>query len=235
MAEPSSSSSPKHSRMGAAFAVLGLAASLLSPIRPLEAQGAIGAALEGRVLGRDSTPVEQAIVHVTNTSTGERWQTTTDRSWPILHRVSLGRRALPDRDLGDRLRAGASRFHLPRTRPAADRAVHLDAGGGQARRDHRHHGRPRCRRRAHRSRPDHLRQHHCSACGGPPRLYRAGPPLAPGDQEPERRVCPSPVSTTGTTAFRSTEPTTSIRSAAPAPATERRDGPSGSPRSLRRR
>ena len=91
MAEPSSSSSPKHSRMGAAFAVLGLAASLLSPIRPLEAQGAIGAALEGRVLGRDSTPVEQAIVHVTNTSTGERWQTiTTARGRYFIEYLSVG-------------------------------------------------------------------------------------------------------------------------------------------------
>src|SRR6266550_69411 len=77
MAEPSSSRSRKHSRKGTAFAVLGLAASLLSPITPLAAQGVTGAAIEGRVAGGDSTLVEQAIVHVTNTSNGERWQTTT--------------------------------------------------------------------------------------------------------------------------------------------------------------
>ncbi len=44
---------------------------------PLAAQGVTGAAVEGRVLGVDSTPVEQAIVQVLNTSTGERSQATT--------------------------------------------------------------------------------------------------------------------------------------------------------------
>ena len=91
MAEPSSSSSPKHSRMRAALAVLGLAASLLCATPPLAAQGATGAAIEGRVLDRDSTPVEQAIVHVTNTSTGERWQTTTSaRGRYFIEYLSVG-------------------------------------------------------------------------------------------------------------------------------------------------
>ena len=46
-------------------------------IAPLSAQGATGAAVEGRVFARDSTPIEQAMVRVLNTSNGERWQTTT--------------------------------------------------------------------------------------------------------------------------------------------------------------
>ena len=77
MAEPSSSRSPLLSRKGTAFAVLGLAASLFSAMPPLAAQGVTGAAIEGRVVDRDSTPLEQAIVHVINTSNGERWQTAT--------------------------------------------------------------------------------------------------------------------------------------------------------------
>ena len=45
---------------------------------PLAAQDVTGAAISGRVLAADSTPLEQAIVHVINPSDGERWQTTTN-------------------------------------------------------------------------------------------------------------------------------------------------------------
>jgi Carboxypeptidase regulatory-like domain/TonB dependent receptor len=40
------------------------------------AQDITDAAIEGRIVSVDSTPVEHAIVHVVNTSNGERWQTT---------------------------------------------------------------------------------------------------------------------------------------------------------------
>ncbi|MGH7513419.1 MAG: TonB-dependent receptor [Gemmatimonadales bacterium] len=53
-------------------------AALLVAGTRLHAQGVTGAAVEGQVLARDSTPVAQAIVQVTNGSTGERWRTTTD-------------------------------------------------------------------------------------------------------------------------------------------------------------
>jgi hypothetical protein len=64
--------------MGAtALAVLGLGAGPFWAAAPLAAQGVTGGAVEGRVLSLDRTPVEQAIVHVANTSNGERWQTIT--------------------------------------------------------------------------------------------------------------------------------------------------------------
>ena len=43
----------------------------------LAAQGVTTAALSGTVTGSDSTRLEDAVVTVTNTSTGERWQTAT--------------------------------------------------------------------------------------------------------------------------------------------------------------
>ena len=43
----------------------------------LAAQGVTTAALSGIVTGSDSTRLEDAVVTVTNTATGERWQTTT--------------------------------------------------------------------------------------------------------------------------------------------------------------
>ena len=43
----------------------------------LAAQGVTTAALVGTVTGSDSTPLEDAVVTVTNTATGERWQTAT--------------------------------------------------------------------------------------------------------------------------------------------------------------
>jgi len=91
MAEPSSSRAPLLSRKGTAFAVLGLAASLFSAMPPLAAQGVTGAAIEGRVVDRDSTPLEQAIVHVINTSNGERWQTATSaRGRYFIEYLSVG-------------------------------------------------------------------------------------------------------------------------------------------------
>ena len=43
----------------------------------LAAQGVTTAALVGTVMGSDSTALEDAVVTVTNTATGERWQTAT--------------------------------------------------------------------------------------------------------------------------------------------------------------
>ena len=55
------------------------------------AQGVTGGAIEGRVLGSDSTPVEQAVVHLVNGSNGERRQTaTTARGRYFIEYVSVG-------------------------------------------------------------------------------------------------------------------------------------------------
>jgi hypothetical protein len=57
----------------------------------LSAQGVTDAAIEGRIVSADSTPVEQAIVHVTNTSTGERWKSTTSaRGRYFIEYLSVG-------------------------------------------------------------------------------------------------------------------------------------------------
>ena len=45
---------------------------------PLTAQGSRGAAVGGRVLGRDSIAIEQATVRILNHSNGERWETATN-------------------------------------------------------------------------------------------------------------------------------------------------------------
>ena len=58
---------------------------------PLAAQGVTGAAIEGRIVSVDGMPLEQAIVQVTNTSNGERWQTTTSaRGRYFLEHLSVG-------------------------------------------------------------------------------------------------------------------------------------------------
>ncbi|MGH7518113.1 MAG: carboxypeptidase-like regulatory domain-containing protein, partial [Gemmatimonadales bacterium] len=58
---------------------------------PLAGQGVTGAGIEGRVVGVDSAPLEQATVHVTNTSNGERWRTTTSaRGRYFLEYLSVG-------------------------------------------------------------------------------------------------------------------------------------------------
>ena len=76
---------------GTARALLSLGALVLWAAVPLPAQGVTGAAIEGRVLARDSTPVEQAIVQVTNTSNGERWRTTTSaRGRYFIEYLSVG-------------------------------------------------------------------------------------------------------------------------------------------------
>jgi carboxypeptidase family protein len=69
--------SPRRLAEGIALAVLGLVAQDLLSTASLAAQGVTGAAMHGVVVSENSTPVEQATVHVTNTSSGERWQTTT--------------------------------------------------------------------------------------------------------------------------------------------------------------
>ncbi len=43
----------------------------------LAAQGVTGAAVQGTVVGADSTPIADATVLVTNVATGERWRTVT--------------------------------------------------------------------------------------------------------------------------------------------------------------
>ena len=75
--QPASSVSPRQAVEGTALAVLGLVATAAWAAAPLAAQGVTGAAIDGRVLSVDSTPVEQATVHVVNASNGERWRTTT--------------------------------------------------------------------------------------------------------------------------------------------------------------
>ena len=91
MAEFRSSPSSCHSGKRTALAALGVAASLLCATPPLAAQGVTGAAVEGRVLDRESTPLDQAVVHITNTSTGERWQTTTStRGRYFIEYLSVG-------------------------------------------------------------------------------------------------------------------------------------------------
>ena len=58
---------------------------------PLAAQGASGAAVVGRVLGRDSIPVDQATVRILNHSNGERWAATTNaRGLYVIEYLSVG-------------------------------------------------------------------------------------------------------------------------------------------------
>ncbi|HET7240518.1 MAG TPA: carboxypeptidase regulatory-like domain-containing protein, partial [Gemmatimonadales bacterium] len=65
--------------------------ALISGATPLAAQGVTGAAIEGRIVGADSTPLEQAIVLATNSSNGERWQATTgSRGRYFLDHLSVG-------------------------------------------------------------------------------------------------------------------------------------------------
>ena len=110
-------------------------------------------------------------------------------SRPVFHRVSVGRRAIPDRGPGSRIRSGTAGLHSPRARPAPDHRFRADAGRGAAAGDHRHrHGRSSLQRRPHRPRPDHLGYHHRSASGRRPRLHRARAALPPGDRESQRRT-----------------------------------------------
>jgi len=57
-------------------------AAVIACAARLSAQAVTGAAIAGRVVTTDSTPLDQAIVRVTNTSNGERWQTTTGEACP---------------------------------------------------------------------------------------------------------------------------------------------------------
>jgi hypothetical protein len=71
--------------------VLGLLATAAWAAAPVAAQGVTGAAIGGRVLSVDSTPVEQANVHVVNASNGERWRTTTTaRGRYFIEYLSIG-------------------------------------------------------------------------------------------------------------------------------------------------
>ncbi|HEY9441938.1 MAG TPA: carboxypeptidase regulatory-like domain-containing protein, partial [Gemmatimonadales bacterium] len=58
---------------------------------PLAAQGSRGAAVGGRVFGRDSGPIEQATVRIVNHSNGERWETATNaRGIYVIEYLSVG-------------------------------------------------------------------------------------------------------------------------------------------------
>ena len=82
--DPPSSNARRRALEGAALLALWTAA-------PLAAQGVTDAAVEGRIVSVDSTPVEQAVVHVTNTSTGERWKSTTSgRGRYFIEYLSVG-------------------------------------------------------------------------------------------------------------------------------------------------
>ena len=185
MAEPRPSTSSCHSTTRTALAVLGLAASTARRhstarrarrhrrgdrrSRPRSRQHAGGA-------GR--RPRHQ---HIHRRAVANHDQ----RARPVLHRVPVGGRPIPDRCLRDRVHARAAGLHLPRARPAPDRRFHADPGRAGAEGDHRHQRRGR---RAHRPRPDHLRQHDRPTCRGPSRLHRAGRPLTSGHEEPQRRA-----------------------------------------------
>jgi hypothetical protein len=89
--QPASSVSPRQAVEGTAVAVLGLLATAAWAAAPVAAQGVTGAAIGGRVLSVDSTPLEQANVHVVNASNGERWRTTTTaRGRYFIEYLSIG-------------------------------------------------------------------------------------------------------------------------------------------------
>lgn len=59
--------------------------------RPAAAQGLAGAALQGRITGSDSTPIDGATVLATNLANGERWQATTGSSGRFyIEHLSIG-------------------------------------------------------------------------------------------------------------------------------------------------
>jgi hypothetical protein len=66
-------------------------AIVLGSASQVAAQGATGAAVQGTVAGESGTPVEDATVLITNTATGERWQTLThDDGRFFLQHLSIG-------------------------------------------------------------------------------------------------------------------------------------------------
>ncbi len=67
MSDPSARARPQ------VLARLALLCSLR--VAALHAQGVTGAAIQGRILGPDSTAIQDATILVTNTANGERWQT----------------------------------------------------------------------------------------------------------------------------------------------------------------
>ena len=77
--------------MEAVRAALGFWAAVSWTATTLAAQGVTGAAIEGRVVGVKSAPVDQAVIHVTNISNGERWRTTTStRGRYFIEYLSVG-------------------------------------------------------------------------------------------------------------------------------------------------
>jgi hypothetical protein len=76
---------------GPGLAVLGLGAVIFCAAAPIAAQGVTGAAIGGRVLGLNGTPLEEASVRVVNASDGERWETTTNaRGRYFIEYLSIG-------------------------------------------------------------------------------------------------------------------------------------------------
>ena len=149
-----------------ALACFRFGAGLILFAAPLAAQGVSGAAIGGRVLGRDSTPLEQAIVRVTNSSNGERWQTATSaRGWYFIEYLSVGGPyRIEVRAVGHEPMRRDSVFLALGQRLTAH--FEPDTGSGPVTRDHGHrHGRPPVQHRAHRARPDHPGQHHRPAAG----------------------------------------------------------------------
>ena len=178
--QPTSSVASRRSLEASALAVLVLGAALTWAAAPLSAQGVTGAAAGGQVLGTDSTPVEQAIVHVVNASNGERWETTTNaRGRFFIEHLSVGGPYRIEVRAVGYVAAQRERIHLALgQRLTAD----FSSGGGRGgtRADHRRRGRCSIRRRPHRSRPDHLRQPHRPASSG--RVSPGRSPLEAGRQ-----------------------------------------------------
>ena len=76
-------------RLGQALALVPMAWPLV--VGDLTAQGVTTAAMFGAVVGADSTPIVDAVISVTNISTGERWQTATrSHGRYVLEYLSLG-------------------------------------------------------------------------------------------------------------------------------------------------
>jgi hypothetical protein len=68
-----------------------MAAVLVGAAADLAAQGVTGAAIRGRLVAPDSVPIADAIVLVTNTSNGQRWQASTGgRGHYFLEHLSVG-------------------------------------------------------------------------------------------------------------------------------------------------
>ena len=143
------------------------------------------AALFGTVTGSDSTGLEDAVVTVTNTATGERWQTATRaRGRYVFEYLSVGgpyvveARAIgfaPAQGTGDPALAGrAAPVRLPLL--PADRQAAGDRGLGR--------DRPAGEPGAYRPGADHRRHSDLAHAGPEPGLLPAGLPLPAGRAHP---------------------------------------------------